>query len=189
MLNVFFSPRKTIAEAKHQRSFISIFLLLVLSAISTFLGTLAFVENVAAETVLGALIGMGTVFVGTVVLALLVSISMNVLTGTKGFYEALTTLVVPVYVGTVGFLVASLLSLIPYAGPALFGAVMVGAVTLASVFLLKLGMELYNTDVLTVIIGIGVVVAAVGLGVYFGWTKTTVPTLIETALQGVQGAA
>ncbi len=185
MLNLFVSPRKAIAEAKHTHSFAYTFLLLVLTGVAAFLGTAAFLESLAAEVILLALLVMAAAVVGTVIIALLVKLSMGVLTGTKGYYEALTLLTLPQFVGAIGFLIAALLGLIPYAGPVLMGVVLVVAATLAYAFSLKLGMELYATDLLTVIIGTSIVYLSVALGVYAGVAKVMAPALIEATLQGV----
>lgn len=185
MLNLFVSPRKAIAEAKHTRSFAYTFLLLVLTGVAAFLGTVAFLESLAAEVILLALLVMATAVVGILVTALLVRIVMALLTGTKGYYEALTLITLPKFIGAVGFLIASLLGLIPYAGPVLMGVVMVFVAALVLAFMLKLGMELYSTDVLIVVIGIGVVALAVASGAGIALAKMKLPALIAAALESV----
>ena len=184
MLNLFTSPRIAIAEAKHNRSFGYTFLLLVLRGVGAFLGTVAFLEGLAAEIILLAVLVMASVVVCILVAALLVRIVMALLTGTKGYYEALTLITLPKFIGVAGFLIASLLGLIPYAGPVLMGIVMVFTIVLSVAFLLKLGMELYSTDALTVVIGVGVVVLAVASGVGLAAAKMKLPALIAAAQMG-----
>lgn len=185
MLNLFVSPRKAIAEAKHNHSFAYTFLLLVLTGVAAFLGTVAFLESLAAEVILLALMVMATVVIGVLVAALLMRIVMALLTGTKGYYEALTLITLPKFIGTVGFLIASLLGLIPYAGPVLMGAVMVFVAALVLAFMLKFGMELYSTDALIVVIGIGIVILAVASGAGIALAKMKLPALIESVLEGI----
>lgn len=185
MLNLFVSPRKAIAEAKHNHSFAYTFLLLILAGVAAFLGTVAFLESLAAEVILLALMVMAAVVVGVLVTALLMRIVMALLTGTKGYYEALTLITLPKFIGAVGFLIASLLGLIPYAGPVLMGVVMIFVTALVLAFMLKLGMELYSTDALTVVIGVGIVVLVIASGAGIAAAKMKLPALIEAALQGV----
>ncbi len=182
MLNLFVSPRKAIIEAKQHRSFAYVFLLLVLASVAMFIGTIVFLESLAVEVLLLALLTMAGTFIGTVTLSFLMKISMGILTGIKGYYEALTMFALPVFVASTGFLIASLLGMIPYAGVVLMPVVMALVVTLSYTLSVKLGMELYNTDVLTVLMGTGIVAVGIVLGVYAGIGKGLAPALIEAAL-------
>jgi hypothetical protein len=166
MIDLFFSPLKAITHAKQSKNFAYTFLLLLLASVASFLSTLVITKSLAVKVVLFALLSLVSSLLGTLVVALFFWIAMRLLTEKGGYYDALTLVTYPLFVGSVGFLVASLLGLIPYAGPVLMGLLLVFVFVLSQALLFKLGMELYDIDAVTMMIGLTMVYMAILLGVY-----------------------
>ncbi len=166
MIDLFFSPLKAITHAKRNKNFAYTFLLLLLASVAGFISTLVLTKSLAVKIVLFALLTLVSSLIGTLVMALFFWITMRILTEKGGYTDALTLVTYPMFVGSVGFMVASLLGLIPYAGPVLMGLLMVFVIVLSQALLFKLGMELYDIDAVTMMIGLTMVYMAILLAVY-----------------------
>ncbi|MFC1774767.1 hypothetical protein ACFLZN_00445 [Nanoarchaeota archaeon] len=172
MFEILFNPLKAIAKAK-KKNMQNTMLMLGIASLFTALSFL-FMAGFSGENVLttvGVLVGA---FVFVLFLGFLLKLGMSILAKNSGYYEALTTLTFGFLIASVGGLVNSILGLIPTLGNMslilimgfITGIVMLFTVILSVVTTFRTGMELFKTDLLTIVVGLTVIFVGAGISMY-----------------------
>lgn len=172
MFDILFSPLKAIASAKSERSIGKTMLVLLvaslLAAIDFFLITKKF-SGIYFLIALGILLGT---FLGILFLAVLLQLTIYVISQRGGYFEALTTLSYGCFIMASGYLVSSILGLVPYIGIVLSGIIILFATILSITVMLRAAIELFQIDLLTAIIALIIINTAIFLAIYFVLLRT-----------------
>ncbi len=166
MFHLLFDPLGAIAIAK-KKSLKNTILTLLLGSVVMAVASLLMLRNYSGEGFLTALLMIILFFVATLFMAFLLKISFKILTGKKDFIAALTALTYGYFFGAFGFLIASILWLIPSIGSILGGIVLTVALIISHGMVLKLGMILYKEDLLMVIVALCITYMALFVAAYF----------------------
>ena len=185
MLNILFSPLGAIASAKKERNIgktiLILFVASILASLNIFITTKSFS---GINFALGVLIGT---FLLTLLIALLLQLSLYVLSQRGGYFEALTTLTYGFFIISCGYLVSSLIGLIPSTnmyltiiGSALSGLVLLLTFVMSNAVMLRTAMELFDSGLFTVIIALIVIYIAVFWTIYLVVLNTLFVSMLGT---------
>ena len=177
MLNILFSPLKAIALAKSKRNIGNTILILFVASVLASLN--GFVTAKSFSNITLAL----AVFVGTFLFALLVALllkmALYVLSQRGGYFEALTAVTYGIFITSCGYLVSSLIGLIPsnailltVIGSVLSGLVLLFTLIMSNVVVLRTAMELFEIDLFTVLVALIIVYLTIFSTLYFVLLKT-----------------
>lgn len=189
MFDVLTSPLDAIQRAKKNKSMKDTLLLLLVA--SVFLAIAVLLQNASFNASAFQAAGLTLVlgFAGTAFMALLLQLSLHILTTKGGYFEALTTLTYGMFITSCGMLAASVVGLLSMAGQtfAMVGAFLGGLVLLFALIMsysvsLKAGMELFNTDILTVVIAILIVHLSVLVSMYTIIAQYMATMMTQTAM-------
>jgi len=183
MLGLFTRPGDAVKEIKKKNSMGNSMGVLalagVLFAITAVIGTTRLVSFVPGNEILGSLGGMGLgvaavtafliVFVGGLFLGWILEIAMTTL-GTKGdYFSGLTSIAYPFLILSVSNLLSVIFSYIPYIGGLLAFLITIVLSVMAFALTYRLIKDLFNTDMVTAVIGLLIVwSAAFAAGLYGG---------------------
>jgi len=167
MYDILFSPLQAISAAKVERRIMKSMIVVLVASLLAGMGALIASQDFSARGALVFLIVVVGSFVGTVVLSVLFQLALRVLSGRGSFYEAITVIGYSFFITTAAFFVASTLKLIPFVGLWLGGILMGVAVILSTVVMLRAGMELFSTDLLSVLIALFAVYVGIFMAIYF----------------------
>lgn len=165
MFDVLCCPGKGIARAKKKKSFSETFLTLIASSLILILSFII-ISASALKTLFFNLpisnsglfyIFAGTIFVGSILFVLIMSLILNafvyVMTGKKGYFEALTSLTYEFLAISVGIFLSSLimfgLSSLAFFTIILVGLILSFSLVYGSLISLRAIKELYELDLLT----------------------------------------
>ena len=183
MLDLIFSPLKAINRAKRKSMKRTTLILLVASLLS-FVNFFLVSKSFSGTIFLGAIAALVGTFLGTLVMAWLLNLVLHILTAKGEYYHAFTTLTYGLFIGMVFFLLWGIINLIPSSGLVLTvivsilgGIAMLLGVLLSYAVMFKTAMELYDTDILTVFVGLGIVYMAIFASVYMVILKTIFASL------------
>ena len=179
MLDILFSPLEAIASAKTERSMgktiLVLFVASLLASLNVFIMTKKF-SGTNFALGFGILIG---VFLLTIVMAFLLQLSLHILSQRGGYYEALTTLSYGFFIMSCGYLISSIVGLIPSTGifltiivSILSGVVLLLTFIMSNAVMLRTAVELFKTDLFTVIVALMIVYTATFLTIYLMIIKT-----------------
>jgi len=191
MLNILFAPLEAIALAKEKRNIGKTILILfvssILASLNVFITTKGFSDITFA---LGVFAGT---FLFTMLIALLLQLALHVLSQSGGYFEALTTVTYGFFIISCGYLVSSLIGLIPSTDmylkiivSALSGLVLLLTLVMSNVVVLRTAMELFETDLFTVIIAMMVIYMAVFWAIYLVFLNSLLVSMLGM-LGGMSG--
>jgi len=191
MLNILFAPLDAIALAKEKRNigktFLILFVASILASLNVFVTTKGFSDITSA---LGVFAGT---FLFTLLIALLLKLALHVLSQSGGYFEALTTVTYGFFIISCGYLVSSLISLIPSTDmylkiivSASSGLVLLFTLVMSNVVVLRTAMELFETDLFTVIIAMIVIYIAVFWAIYLVFLNSLLVSMLGM-LGGMSG--
>lgn len=188
MLDILFSPLDAIASAKTERNtgktVLVLFVASLLASLNIFITTKKF-SGTNLALAFGILIG---VFLLTLFIALLLQLALHILSQRGGYYEALTTLSYGFFIMSCGYLISSIIELIPSTGiflriivSVLSGLVLLLAFIMSNAVMLRTAVELFQTDLFTVIVALMIVYIATFLTIYLVIIKTLFASLFGMA--------
>lgn len=173
MIDILFNPLQAIASAKTERNTGKTILVLFIASLLASLNTYIKAEKISGPHVavaFGILIGL---FLLTLFVALLLQLSLHILSQKGGYFEALTTLSYGFFIMSCGYLISSIIGLIPSTGVfltivviVLSGLVLLLTFIMSNVVMLRTAVELFQTDLFTVIVAFIVVYIATVLAMY-----------------------
>lgn len=181
MFDILVSPLEAIASAKEEKNIGKTFFVLF---IASFIGSFnIFVSKMSFDgtTLVIALAVLAGSFLLTLLIALLFQLSLYVLSQKGGYFEALTSLSYGSLIAVVGFLVYSIVGLIPSQGTiltiivaVLTSLVAVFTLVLSNAVALRAAVELFQTDFFTVVIALVIVYIALVVAAYLAVIKILV---------------
>lgn len=182
------SPTDAIATAKRRKSLTTSLGILAVDWVAIALALAALLMGAAAKIpVIGGLVGItgGVLAVGVAILgflfclflALPAGLVMEILSGRRCFFEALTAIAYGLFAPSLGLLVAILLSFIPVIGGIAAFIIIIFSVAIGIATGVRAVNILFGVDLLTAVIGVVIVYAAVMVALYF--------LLIPMALSGL----
>ena len=185
MLNILFAPLEAIALAKEKRNigktFLILFVASILASLNVFITTRGFSDITSALWVF-----LGT-FLFTILIAFLLQLALHVLSQSGGYFEALTTVSYGFFIISCGYLISSLINLIPstntylkIAVSALSGLVLLLAFLMSQVVILRTAMELFETDLFTVAIAIIIIYMAIFWAIYLVFLNSLFASMFKT---------
>lgn len=176
MFDIIYSPLKAISKAKRVRSYGRTFLVLFVA--SVFSGIIPVVsKSFFALSPWKFAIGLGAgLFVVHIILAGLLQLVMHILTQRGGFYEGLTTSAYGFFILAVSFLVTTLISYLkPYIGvlptTIVTTAILIVSFIMSYAVTLRAAVELFQSDLFTVIIAMIIVYTAIVIAAYIFMLK------------------
>ena len=185
MLDILFNPLKAIALAKTERSTGKTILVLFVASLLASLNIFIITKKISGTNfafAFGILIG---VFLLTLFLALLLQLSLHILSQRGGYFEALTTLSYGVFIMSCGYLISSIIELIPSTGifltiivSILSGLVLLLTFLMSNAVMLRTAVELFQTNLFTVIVALIIVYLAIFLTIYLVIIKTLLASLL-----------
>jgi len=175
MFEILFSPKKAILAAKKEKNLQKTYTVLLVASIVTAISVLFFMRFRGESFILAILTLIGA-FAGVIVFAFLLKVFMLIVAKKAGFYEALTTITYGFFVMSGGYLVASIIGLIPAVGVFFSGIVLLLGFVVSSAIMLRLGMDLFEADLLLMLVAIVVVYIALFSATYFMFLQTALAT-------------
>ncbi len=184
-LNIMFNPFSVtgaVDDAKKNRSLGKSVVVNVIAGVLVLVGlVITFAVNpllgAVGGAVTGVIAGVGAIIgllVGELILGWVYSLAVGVIGGKGSLYEGFTALTYPTYVLALGWLVASVLGLIPLVGPllALLVGLIFGAIGVATFF--RVTKDLFALDYVATLVAVGVLVLALSVaGVFAAGTAFT----------------
>ena len=181
MFDILVSPLEAIASAKEEKNigktFFVLFIASLIGSLNIFVSRMAF----DGTTLVIALAVLAGSFLLTLLIALLFQLSLYVLSQKGGYFEALTSLSYGSLIAVVGFLVYSIVGLIPSQGTiltiivaVLTSLVAVFTLVLSNAVALRAAVELFQTDFFTVVIALVIVYIALVVAAYLAVIKILV---------------
>lgn len=178
MIEIITNPGEALLKAKQEKNlgfsfavaglaaaFIAAgFFLLYLSTFSS--STIA--TSSGAETFM-VIIVFTFVIIAELLLGSLASIVMKILGAKGGFFEGITVIGYSLFVASIGYLVFGLFSFIPLIGALIAGAIVLFFFGIAFAIMYKGLKELFETDMITALVGVGVITTASILTFYFAF--------------------
>lgn len=165
MVNVFdilFHPVKAVEEAKTERSMASSVIILVVSALLMGISLLIFSKNFNTGALNGAYKIAILVFLLVLFLGLLTKLFFSIFSQQGSYFDGLTAWVYGSFVFSVGFLVASIASLLPSVSLSFLGlppldftlilAILGTAMIVSNAVIIKSTMSLFETELLPTIV-------------------------------------
>ena len=181
MFDILVSPLEAIASAKEEKNigktFFVLFIASLIGSLNIFVSRMAF----DGTTLVIALAVLAGSFLLTLLIALLFQLSLYVLSQKGGYFEALTSLSYGSLIAVVGFLVYSIVGLIPSQGTiltiivaVLTSLVAVFTLVLSNAVALRAAVELFQTGFFTVVIALVIVYIALVVAAYLAVIKILV---------------
>ncbi|MBS3135690.1 hypothetical protein J4401_01905 [Candidatus Woesearchaeota archaeon] len=194
MFDILVSPLEAIASAKEEKNigktFFVLFIASLIGSLNIFVSRMAF----DGTTLVIALAVLAGSFLLTLLIALLFQLSLYVLSQKGGYFEALTSLSYGSLIAVVGFLVYSIVGLIPSQGTiltiivaVLTSLVAVFTLVLSNAVALRAAVELFQTDFFTVVIALVIVYIALVVAAYLAVIKILV-LLVPLMMPSLGGA-
>jgi len=121
-------------------------------------------------------------FIATLFIAYLLKISVNTLGGSGQYYNGLTALTLGMIAPAIGFLLFSLLALIPSVGLFLGAIVMAIAIILGITTELRAIKEMFRVDMFTAFIGLVIACAGLLLAIYLAMASLTFSNMFAPVL-------
>lgn len=188
MIDILFNPLEAITSAKTERNtgktILVLFVASLLASLNIFITTKKF-SGTNFALAFGMLIG---VFLLTLFVALLLQLSLHILSQRGGYFEALTTLSYGFFIMSCGYLISSIIGLIPSTGifltiivSVLSGLVLLLTFIMSNAVMLRTAVELFQTDLFTVIVALIIVYIATFLTIYLVIIKTLFASLFGMA--------
>lgn len=146
----------------------------------------------ASGAVAGLIAGVAAIvglLVGELILGWVFSLAVDVLGGKGSLYEGFTALTFPTYVLALGWLVASVVGLVPLVGPvlSLLVGLVFGAIGVATFF--RVTKDLFALDYVTTLVAAGVLLLALGVaGAFAAGTALTQFSGLLSGAGGLPGA-
>jgi len=167
--DLFKNPVKAIDNAKKKKTMGKTIGIMIASAIVFGLSVVILLANMGIMT---SIVGIGA-FIGvlllTIVFALLFGLIIQIAAVTLGgkgtYYEGLTAITYALWPISVGFIIAVIVAMIPY-------ATVISAIIFAVLFAMGLSIlyraikELFKTDMITAFVAVSIVILALFVGVY-----------------------
>src|SRR3989338_2175841 len=194
MFDILVSPLEAIASAKEEKNigktFFVLFIASLIGSLNIFVSRMPF----DGTTLVIALAVLAGSFLLTLLIALLFQLSLYVLSQKGGYFEALTSLSYGSLIAVVGFLVYSIVGLIPSQGTiltiivaVLTSLVAVFTLVLSNAVALRAAVELFQTDFFTVVIALVIVYIALVVAAYLAVIKILV-LLVPLMMPSLGGA-
>ncbi len=176
MINILFSPLKAIASAKKEKNIKKSFLVLLISSFFISINILTTTKKFSLSSFSTAV----TVFFSSLVsvlmlamfVALLLQLSLRILSGKGGYFHALTTLSYGLFIISCGSLIVSLISLAPMHGlfatffNLLTALILLFTFIISNAVILKAATELFQTELFVVVVALLIVYTAAFLTAY-----------------------
>ncbi|MBU0727607.1 hypothetical protein KKA95_02885 [Patescibacteria group bacterium] len=173
MLNIILDTHKAISAAKTKKNMGKTMLVLLVASVLAGLAATLVAKD--AAFLLPALGVVAFFFISTLVMAFFVKLALVLLTKKGGYYEALTAMSYGFFAMAVGGFIASLLNLLSGYNvvltvivSVLAGLVMFAAVVLGKVIKVRTAMDLFGTDLITVVFSCIIVYIGMFFALYAG---------------------
>jgi hypothetical protein len=163
MFNTIFSPLTAIDAAKKERNMTKTMWMLVVSSLLMGVAALIIALQLGTEIVISILILVGFaigIFLSNLFNAWIYQFTINTISGKGTYYDTLTALTNSAFVMSVGIFIASILLLIPLFGVIFALILVLLTMILAYAVLIRTLTFLSGADLLSVIVGMGVIVMA-----------------------------
>jgi hypothetical protein len=161
------NPVEAIKKAKTKKEINKISSLFIVEWLLIGIANVIIYANLGKLTMIG--IGLAVFLIGiplALFLAFLLSVIIKILGGRGNFYSALTAIVYGMFAISIGFLVSSPFFYVPKIGFIFSLFILVISVALSLATFYRSIKELFNVDIITTWIGLGLTVAAITFGVY-----------------------
>jgi len=176
MINILFSPLKAIASAKKEKNIKKSFLVLLVSSFFISINILITTKKFSLSSLSTAMTvffsSLVSVFVLTMFVALLLQLSLRILSGKGRYFHALTTLSYGLFIMSCGSLIASLITLVPMHGlfatllNLLTALILLFTFIISNAVILKAATELFQTELFVVVVALLIVYTAAFLTAY-----------------------
>ncbi len=171
MFNILFLPKKAILDAKKEKNLQKSYMVALVASIITAVSVLFFTQFTGEGLILAILALIGA-FLGVLIFSFLFKVFMLIVAKKAGFYEALTTVSYGFFAMSCGYLIAGILGLIPAVGIYFSGVVLLLTFVVSNAIVLRLGVELFEADLLLIIVALVAVYVALFFSTYFMFLQT-----------------
>jgi len=172
--DILINPELAIKQAKKEKCMTTTFVVLLFEWFLIALGLFLLLHRLNASAMLFFLGVVGTVFAG-----FLVQMVFTVLGGKGGYYEGVTSVVYSLLPMSASVVLSSIFITLPVFGVLLSFVVTVLFVLLGMTILYRAVKELFSTDMITAMVGIGILVGGITIALYaaFAMYAITTPNL------------
>ena len=185
MLSILFSPLKAIAKAKASHNLGRAFLIVIIASLLAGLTVYMSKNMIYGRNLKVALYVALILLVLELVLALFFQLALHILSQRGGYYEALTSLGHYFLVITFAFFISGLLGFVPKINntvtiivSVLSGFVILWGLVMGNALMMRTAMELFHTDLFTVLIGMFVVYFGITISIYIIMIKVFVGSVV-----------
>lgn len=173
MFDIVLNPVAAIAAAKKNKDMGKTFVLLLIASFVSAVSMLFFMRF-NSSSLLTALLTLIGAFIGALIFAFLLKKFFWIVGKHSDYYSALTMITYGFFAMSWGYLVGSILGLIPAVGIVLSTLVILFMFVMSTAIMFKSGMVFFETDMITLVVA----VAVVWIALFSAYTFSTLQVLV-----------